>query len=145
MEEVHSARVPETMNGIEVLESFWWKCFCKIFFADPIDAVTGYFLPALIDKDPMLIWGLRIYAVFTDIELEELGGFGFDFYKPVPISLAQDGQGALLWIEVIEIQGRDFTGPGPRVKKKMKESVIPEALCSPDIDGLKDLQDFFLV
>ena len=27
----------------------------------------------------------------------------------------------------------------------MKECVIPEALCSPDIDGLKNLQDFFLV
>ena len=103
----------ETMDGIEVVESFRREGFCKIFFADPIDAVTGYFLPALIDKDSMLIWGLWIYAVFTDIELEKLDGFGFDFYEPVPVSLAQDSQGALLRIEVIEIQGRDFTGPGP--------------------------------
>ena len=48
--------------------------------------MTGKFLPALIDKDPVLIGRLGIYAVFGDIELEELGGFSFDLYKPVPIA-----------------------------------------------------------
>jgi hypothetical protein len=33
-------------------------------------------------------------------------------HDPVLISLAQDGEGFLLWIEVVEIQGCDLGGPG---------------------------------
>ena len=83
---MHGSGVSEAMNGTEVLESFGWKGLCEIFFANSIDAMTGEFLPALIDKDSVLIGRLRIYAVFGDIELEELRGFGFDLYKPVPIA-----------------------------------------------------------
>ena len=101
------------MNGTEVLESFGWKGLCEIFFADPIDAMTGEFLPALIDKDSVLIGRLWIYAVFGDIDLKELGGFLLDLYEAEPVSFAQDGQCLLLGVEVVEIQGRDFTGPGP--------------------------------
>jgi hypothetical protein len=86
IEEIHSAGMSETMDGAEVLESFWWKGLCEIFFTDPIYSVACEFLPALIDKDSVLIGRLGIYAVFGDIELEELGGFGFDFYKPVPVA-----------------------------------------------------------
>jgi len=75
--------------------------------------MAGEFLPALIDKDSMLIGRLRIYAVFGDIELEELGGFLLDLYEAEPVSFAQDGQCLLLGVEVIQVERGDFTGSGP--------------------------------
>ena len=100
------------MHRPDVFETFRGQCFAEILFADTRDAVTGEFLAALVDKESVFIerfWG---GTVFSDIELEKMNGLIFQFYESVLISLTQDGEGFLLWIEVVEIQGCDFTSPG---------------------------------
>jgi hypothetical protein len=70
-------------------------------------------LPPLIDKDTMVVRGLWLRAVLVDIEAEKPRGFRFERYEPEAIPFAQDGQGFLWGIEVVEIERCDFTGPGP--------------------------------
>jgi hypothetical protein len=112
VKEIDSPGVPEGVNGVDVFEAFRWQCYGEILFTDPIDPMAGEWFSTLIDKDALVIEGLWRGSIFVDIELEELGGFFLKLDEPVLISLAQDGEGMLLWIEVVQIEGCDLGGPG---------------------------------
>lgn len=112
VKEIDSPGVPEGVNGVDVFEAFRWQCYGEILFTDPIDPMAGEWFSTLIDKDALFIEGLWRGSIFVDIELEELGGFFLKLYEPVLVSLAQDGEGILLWIEVVQIEGCDLGGPG---------------------------------
>lgn len=113
LEHVDSPRVAEAVNGIDRSEAFWRQCHGEVLFTDPIETVASELFSALIDKETVLIGRFGGFAVFADIECEELGGFGLKLDKPEAIAFTQDGQRALLGIEVIQVEGCDFTGPGP--------------------------------
>lgn len=112
VKEIDSPGVPEGVNGVDVFEAFRWQCYGEILFTDPIDPMAGEWFSTLIDKDALFIEGLWRGSIFVDIELEELGGFFLKLYEPVLVSFAQDGEGMLLWIEVVQIEGCDLGGPG---------------------------------
>lgn len=112
VKEIDSPGVPEGVNGVDVFEAFRWQCYGEILFTDPIDPMAGEWFSTLIDKDALFIEGLWRGSIFVDIELEELGGFFLKLYEPVLVSLSQDGEGLLLWIEVVQIEGCDLGGPG---------------------------------
>ena len=112
-EHVDRPRVAEAVNGIYRFKAFWRQSPGEVFAADAIDAVAGEFFPALVDKEAIFIRGLWRCAVFFDVEFEQLGCFGFKLYESESIAFSQDGQAILLSIEVIELKGCDFTGPGP--------------------------------
>jgi len=76
---------------------------------------------------------------------EKLRGPLLEFYEPEAVSLSQDGEGILLGVEVVEIEGGDLGGPGARVEKEVKQGVIPEAFFSSEVDRLKDLQDLVMI
>ena len=145
VKEIHSPGVSKGVNRVDVFEAFMGQYPGEVFFTDSIDSMAGEFLTALIDKDALFIERLWSGAVFLDIKLEELRGFFLKLYEPVLISLAQDGEGFLLWIEVVEIQGCDLGGPGAGVKKEVKECVIPEPLLCPEIDGFEDPKDLIMI
>ena len=81
----------ETVNGIDILEAFGRKGLFEILFADAIDAMASEFLPPLIDKEPVLLWGLWGDTIFSDIELKQMTGLGLKLYEPEAIPLSQDG------------------------------------------------------
>ena len=61
---------------------------------------------------------------------------------PVAVALAQDGQGTLLWIKVIQVERGNFTGPGARVVEQVQDRIVTVALALFDINGFKDLEHF---
>ena len=103
----------ETLHRVDAFQTFGRQRHGEVLFADAIDAMTSEFLTPLIDKQTLLILGFWSYAVLADITLNELRGFRFNFDKPVSVALTQDGQGFLLVVEVIEVQGGDLRSPGP--------------------------------
>jgi hypothetical protein len=103
------------------------------------------FLSALTDKQTVLVEEFGCYAILVDIELKELNGPVLKFYEPKTISLTQDGHTFLLWIEVVEIEGCDFKGPGARVEKEMKEGIIPEALAVSEVHTVKYLKNLIMI
>jgi len=48
----------------------------------------------------------------SDIELKELSGFGLQFDETEAVSFSEDGEGFLLWVEVVQVEGGDFRGSG---------------------------------
>jgi hypothetical protein len=84
----------------------------EVFSAKSIDAEAGEFLSALIDKEALLIGGLWGWPESSYVELKELSGFGFQFDEAEAVAFAEDGDGFLLGVEVVEVEGGDFTGPG---------------------------------
>ena len=100
---IHSACMPETVNGINCLETFGGKGHGKIFFADSINPMSSQLTTPLVDEDPVFILRSRVYAVFVDIAIKELSRFGFKLYEPEPIPFAQDGKRVLHWIEVVKV------------------------------------------
>jgi hypothetical protein len=137
--------VPEGVHGIDMLQPFRGQCLREVLFADAVYAMPGEFFSALTDKEAVLIEGFWHCSIPVDIAVKELDGLVFQFYEPEPICLAQDGQCFLLGIEVVEVEGCDFTGPGAGVKQQMKEGVIPEALLSFEIHSLKGLSDLVMI
>ena len=109
---VNGPAVAKAMDGIDVVKPLWRKGLFEILFADTVDAMTGEFLSPLIDKEPVLIWGLRRDTIFSDIELEEMRGLRLKLYKPEPVSFSQDSQGPFLRVKVVQIQRCHFGGPG---------------------------------
>lgn len=101
------------MNGIDRFKAFWRQSLDEVFAADAIDAVAGELFFSLVDKEAIFIRGLWGRPVFFDIEFEQLRGFGVELYESESIAFSKDGQAVLLSIEVIELKGCDFTGPGP--------------------------------
>ena len=102
----------ETVYRIDILETFRGKGLFEILPADAVDSMASEFLSPLIDKEPVLIWGLWGDTIFSDIELEQMAGLGLKLYKPEPISLSQDGQSHFLRVKIIKIQRCHFAGPG---------------------------------
>jgi len=100
------------VNRVDVLQSFWWKVFGEILFADVIDTVASEFLPSLADQEPVLIRRLGMSPVLTDIELEKMRGFFLKRNEAESISLSQDGEGFFMWVEVVQVQRGDLRGPG---------------------------------
>ena len=80
-----------------------------------------------------------------DVQRHQLAGFGPQLNLAEAVALAQDGQGLVVGIEVIQIQGGDLGGPGAGVKEQMQQAVIAEAFIFLQIDSLEDLHDFFRI
>lgn len=76
---IHGTGVAKAVNRMNGTESFWRQGQTEIFSTEAIDAMSGEFLTALIDKEAFLkgrFWGR---TESRDIELEELSGSGFQF------------------------------------------------------------------
>ena len=66
-------------------------------------------------------------------------------YDPEPICFSQDGKGMMNGVEVIDIEGCDFTGPGAGVIEDVKDRVVPEAFPPLKVNTTKDLEDLIVV
>ena len=109
---VDRTRVPQAVDGINRSETFGRQGCGEIFSAESIDAVAGEFLTALIDKEALLKGRLWRWPKLRDVELKELSGFGLQVDETEAVALAQDGEGFLLGVEVVQIKGGDFRGSG---------------------------------
>ena len=112
-EHMNGTRVPKAVHGMDELEAFGRQSQVEVFSAKAIDAVAGEFLTALIDKEALLkgrFWGR---TESRDVELEELSGSGFQFDETEAVAFAEDGEGFLLWVEVVQVESGDFGGSGP--------------------------------
>jgi len=98
---VDGPAVTKGMDRIDIDESFGRQGLFEILSADAVDAMTGEFLPLLVDEKPVLIRRFRENAVFSDVELKEMAGLGLDFYKSKPVSLSQNRHGLFMRIEVV--------------------------------------------
>ena len=102
-------------------------------------------MATLVDKKPVAIQGPGSAAIFLDVAREQLAGFGPQANLPIALGLAHDGERLVVGIEVVQIQSGNFTGASAGVKEQVQQAVIPEALGLLQIDGLKDLHDFFRI
>ena len=68
------------MNRTDVFKTFRGEGFFEILPADAVDTMTCKFLPPLVDKEPVLIQGFWVDAVFFDIELKQMTGLGLKLY-----------------------------------------------------------------
>ena len=96
----------------------------KVFFAQAINAVAGELSAALIDKEPVLIGGFCFETIFGNIDVEQPDGFGLQFNLTEAVAFAQDREGLMVGIEVVEVQGCDFSGPGAGVIEQLQEVVV---------------------
>jgi hypothetical protein len=105
--------VAKAVDGMDDLEAFRGQGHGEVFSTESIDPVASEFLTALIDKEALLkgrLWG---WPESRDVELEELSGFGLQFDEAEAVALSEDGEGLLLGVEVVQIKGGHFRGPGP--------------------------------
>ncbi len=93
-------------------KTFGWQGHGEIFSTEAIDAVSGEFLTALVDKETLLKGRLGRWPESSAIELKELSGFGLQFDEAEAVALSQDGEGLLLRVEVVQVEGSDFRGSG---------------------------------
>ena len=100
------------LTAHECRKAFRAQSLLKVFSTESIDTVSGKFCPALIDKESVSIEGFWCYAVCGDIAFDECCGFRPECDLAEAISLAQDSQGFVVWVEVVEVQGGYFTGSG---------------------------------
>jgi len=56
------------------------------------------------------LWG---WPESRDIELKELSGFGLQFDEAEAVAFSRIARFFLLWVEVVQVEGGDFRGPGP--------------------------------
>ena len=111
-EHIDRTGVAKAVNGIDRLKALRGQSHGEVFSAEPIDAVAGEFLTALIDKEAFVkgrLWG---WPESGDVELKELSGFGLQFDEAEAVAFSEDGEGFLLGVEVVQVKGGDFTGPG---------------------------------
>ena len=102
----------KAVHRIDGLETFRRQGHREVFSTKTIDPKASEFLSPLIDKEALLIEGLWGWPKSRDIELEELRGFGLQFYEAEAVAFSQDSQGFLLGVEVVQVKSGDFTGPG---------------------------------
>jgi len=102
----------KAVHGMDDLEAFRWQGQMEVFSAEAIEAVSGEFLTALIDKEALLKGRLGRWPESSDIELKELSGSGLQFDETEAVSFSEDGEGFLLWVEVVQVEGGDFRGSG---------------------------------
>jgi hypothetical protein len=137
--------VPQAVDGIDGSETFGWQGHGEVFSAEPIDAVSGEFFTALIDKKTLLkgrLWG---WPESRDVELEELSGLGFQFDESEAAAFSEDGEGFLLGVKVVQVESGHFRGSGAGIKEEVEEGVIPYAFLSLQIDDMKELENLFRV
>jgi len=82
--------------------------------------------------------------MFFDIAGHEIGCYGPELNDPVAVAFSEDGQCFLLGVEVIELEGCDFTGSGAGVEQKMQQGIVPEAIMFFQIDRLENRLHFLL-
>jgi hypothetical protein len=111
-EHIHGTGMAKAVHGMDDLEAFRGQGHGEVFSAEAIEAVSGEFLTALIDEEALLKGRLGRWPESSDIELKELSGFGLQFDETEAVSFSEDGEGFLLWVEVVQIKGSDFTGSG---------------------------------
>ena len=107
--------------------------------------MAGEFLTALIDKEALLkgrLWG---WPESRDVELKELSGFGLQLDEAEAVAFAEDGEGFLLKVEVVQVESGHFRGSGARIKEEVEEGVIPGTFFSLELDDMKDLEDLLRV
>jgi hypothetical protein len=104
--------VPQAVHGIDRLKALRRQSHGEVFSTEPIDAVAGEFFTALIDKETLLIRRLWGWPESRDVELKELSGFGLQFDETEAVAFAEDGEGFLLGVKVVQIKGGDFRGSG---------------------------------
>jgi hypothetical protein len=109
---VDRAGMAKAVHGIDRSETFRGQGHREVFSAKAIDAVAGEFLTALIDEEALLIGWLWRWPESSDIELKELSGSGLQFYEAEAVAFSQDSEGFLLGVEVVQVKGGDFRGPG---------------------------------
>ena len=100
-EHVDSAGMAKAVNGIDTFEALRGEGRGEVFSTKAIDPKASEFLSPLIDKEALLIEWLWGWSESGDIELEELSGFGLQFYEAEAVAFAQDGQGFVLRVEVV--------------------------------------------
>ena len=108
-----SGIVPEGVDRMDVLKAFLGQGPGEILLTDPVDTVAGKLLPSLIDKKTVLIKGFWGDTIFFDIETKELRGPFLDIDQAESVPLSQDGQGVLLGVEVVDMEGGNLGSPGP--------------------------------
>ena len=81
----------------------------------------------------------------ADIALDKRGGFGPEGDLAEAISLAQDSQGFVVAIEVVEIERGYLSGSGARVIEQVQDGVIAEALGFFKVNSSEDFKDFLRV
>ena len=50
---IDCTRMSKTVGWIDVFQSFFRQCLLEIFSADAVNTVTGQFIAALIDEEPV--------------------------------------------------------------------------------------------
>ncbi len=58
IEEIYCPGMTKTMDRIDVFEAFRGEGLFEILPADAVDSMASEFSSPLIDKEPVLIWGL---------------------------------------------------------------------------------------
>ena len=111
-EHVHGTGVAKGVHGMDGSKTFRRQGYREVFSTEAIDAEAGEFLTALIDKEALLIGRLWARTESRDIELKELSGFGLQFDEAEAVSFSEDGEGFVLGVEVVQVEGGDFRGPG---------------------------------
>ena len=111
-EHIHGTGVAKAVHGIDGSETFRGQGHGEIFSAEAIDAVAGEFLTALIDEEALLKGRFWARTESSDIELKELSGFRFQFDEAEAVAFSEDGEGFVLGVEVVQVEGGDFRGPG---------------------------------
>ncbi len=92
-EHVHGTGVAKAVHGMDDLEAFRRQGYREVFSTEPIDAVAGEFLTALIDKEALLkgrFWGR---TESRDVELKELSGSGLQFDETEAVAFARGWRG----------------------------------------------------
>ena len=109
---IDRAGVAKAVHGINRSETFGRQGCGEVFSTEAIDSVAGKFLTALIDKEALLKGRLWEWPESRDVELEELSGFGLQLDEAEAVAFAEDGEGFLLWVEVVQVESGDFRGSG---------------------------------
>jgi hypothetical protein len=112
-EHIDRTGVAKAVNGMDRSKALRRQSQVEVFSAKAIDAIAGKFLPALIEEEALLkgrFWG---WPESRDVELKELSGFGLQFDEAETVAFSEDGEGFLLWVEVLQIKGGHCRGSGP--------------------------------
>jgi len=111
-EHIHGTGVAKAVHGMDRSKALRRQGHGEIFSTEAIDSVAGEFLTTLIDKEALLIGWLWRWPESRDVELEELSGFGLQFDKAEAVAFAEDGEGFLLGVEVVQVKSGHFRGSG---------------------------------
>ena len=98
---IDGPRVAEAVGGVDVLQALWRQHPLKIFFTQPVDPGASECLCALVDKQPMAVKRSWRGSIFLEVQRDQLTGFGPQLNLTEAVTLAQDGQGLVVGIEVV--------------------------------------------